>query len=135
MRLDAADLFRLSLILVDSGVVVGTSLSKYLLEKSRVVFQVRTLNEVCCVLKTNTLDLPKTTNFSNHNKMCVEKSTGCIGMAPAMRIKLVEDLSICNCLFTHGSFCLSIGEQNRTVLSQLSNFWMEILVGLPVVLI
>lgn len=70
MRLDAADLFRLSLILVDSGVVVGTSLSKYLLEKSRVVFQVRTLNEVCCVLKTNTLDLQKTTNFSNHNKIC-----------------------------------------------------------------
>lgn len=42
---------RLSLILVDSGVVVGTSLSKYLLEKSRVVFQVRTLTDVCCVLK------------------------------------------------------------------------------------
>lgn len=70
MRLVAADLFQLSLILVDSGVVVGTSLSKYLLEKSRVVFQVRTLNEVCCGLKTNTLDLPKTTNFKPQQDVC-----------------------------------------------------------------
>lgn len=36
-------------MLIDSGVVVGTSLSKYLLEKSRVVFQVRTMSEVCGV--------------------------------------------------------------------------------------
>lgn len=41
------------LIWVDSGVVVGTSLSKYLLEKSRVVFQVRILSEVCRVLSTD----------------------------------------------------------------------------------
>lgn len=46
---------QLCLILVDSGVVVGTSLSKYLLEKSRVVFQVRILSEVCCVLSTDVL--------------------------------------------------------------------------------
>lgn len=39
----------LSAVLPDSGVVVGTSLSKYLLEKSRVVFQVSRLNEACCV--------------------------------------------------------------------------------------
>lgn len=39
----------LSVTLPDSGVVVGTSLSKYLLEKSRVVFQVSRLNKVCCV--------------------------------------------------------------------------------------
>lgn len=37
----------LSVVLPDSGVVVGTSLSKYLLEKSRVVFQVSRLNKVC----------------------------------------------------------------------------------------
>lgn len=47
---------QLSLIPVDSGVVVGTSLSKYLLEKSRVVFQVRTLNELCCVLETDIME-------------------------------------------------------------------------------
>lgn len=70
MRLVPADLFRLSLILVDSGVVVGTSLSKYLLEKSRVVFQVRTLNAVCCVLKTNTLNLPKTYKVQTKTIVC-----------------------------------------------------------------
>lgn len=37
-----------SLNALDSGVVVGTSLSKYLLEKSRVVFQVGRLDELCC---------------------------------------------------------------------------------------
>lgn len=47
---------RLSLVSVDSGFVVGTSLSKYLLEKSRVVFQVRSLSEVCCVLKTDIME-------------------------------------------------------------------------------
>lgn len=34
--------------MVGRGIVVGTSLSKYLLEKSRVVFQVRVLIKVCC---------------------------------------------------------------------------------------
>lgn len=34
-------------VALDSGVVVGTSLSKYLLEKSRVVFQVSRLNALC----------------------------------------------------------------------------------------
>lgn len=31
-------------------------MSKYLLEKSRVVFQVRTLNEVCCVLNRDDME-------------------------------------------------------------------------------
>lgn len=117
MRLVAADLFRLSLILVDSGVVVGTSLSKYLLEKSRVVFQVRTLNEVCCVLKTDIMDLLKKPILwgSNHYKAHVWKNQKvALALAPTMWIELLDNLSLCKLLsdwlFTHCNFCRPVGK-------------------------